>query len=562
MQQTSDGLFCGPKLRIAREFRTLTQSELAKQVFASPALISLLEAGKKKQPQSDLVQAFAKILGFETKFFYGCLRDVLTEDECSFRHRRTTPERIKAQVRAHGTLIALVISRLRSRHLIPAINLPRATASTIDEIELVAQQCREHWKLHRDQPILQIRQVLEDAGITIIDHLVKSKGVDTFSCYGAHTALIFPNEQIQSGADWKFEVAHELGHLVIHRDVRVGNKQTEEAANLFAGALLMPRETFTHEFRELPFSWPHIFELKKRWGVTTAAVLSRAYNIKLIEAVEYRKALKHMSAKAWRDREPHTSQVPRSGRLEEVLKGLGQKATLTLDLPIEKLCAELLFTQDTFREVTGITIVPERTELPGDSLTVSSAPAAILGAEETIVPAPIAGPTSDPVPELYGLETVKPGVTSLFLLRGAYNVDRAQHCGQAERSLGIEIWFPEYIDRPSLRNVERFWVIINRSDIRKTNERFLRSIAADDQIRKKALVATVADESKLIDLFKWVLNEQRTHNFHESTLEYVYHFNPVPLLSDTRKISELVEPPEPPQMSINNSWFDNSRWQY
>jgi Zn-dependent peptidase ImmA (M78 family)/transcriptional regulator with XRE-family HTH domain len=558
VQQTSDGLFCGPKLRIAREFRMLTQSELAKRVFASPALISLLEAGRKKQPQSDLVQAFAKILRFEPKFFYGYLRDVLTEDECSFRHRRTTPERIKAQVRAHGTLIALVISRLRSRHLIPAINLPRTTASTIDEIELVAQKCREHWKLHRDEPILQVRQVLEDAGITIIDHLVKSKEVDTFSCYGAHAALIFPNEQIQSGADWKFEVAHELGHLLIHRDVTVGNKQTEEAANLFAGALLMPSETFTHEFRELPFSWPHIFELKKRWGVTTAAVLSRAYNLKLIEAVEYRKALKHMSAKGWRDRESHTSQVPRSGRLEEVLKGLGQKANLTLDLPIEKLCAELLFTQDTFREVTGITIVPERTELPADSLPASSTPAAILGAEETIVPAPIAGLASG----LHGLETVKPGVKSLFLLRGANNVDRAQHCGQAERSLGIEIWFPEYIDRPSLRNVERFWVIINRSDIPETNERFLRSIAADDQIREKALVATVADESKLIDLFKWVLNEQRAQTFHESTLQYVYGFSPLPLLSNTRKISELVQPPEPPQKHIKDSWFDNSRWQY
>lgn len=225
MQQTTDGLFCGPNLRIAREFRALTQAELAKQVFASPALISLLETGQKKQPQSDLVQALASILRFEPQFFYTCLHDVLTEEECSFRHRRTTPERIKAQVCAHGTLICHVINRLRSRQLIPAINLLRKTASTVDEIELAAERCREHWKLPVDQSIPQIRHVLEDAGITIVDHPVKSKEVDTFSRHGAHTVLIFPNQQIQSSADWNFEVAHELGHLVIHRGVRVGNKQ-------------------------------------------------------------------------------------------------------------------------------------------------------------------------------------------------------------------------------------------------------------------------------------------------------------------------------------------------
>ena len=106
--------FWGERLQIAREFKGLTQKELAGEVSASPSLISLCEKGEKPFPASDLVEAFGEVLGFETLFFYGPVTDVFREEECSFRHRRSTPERLKAKIRAHATLTGMVISRLRS----------------------------------------------------------------------------------------------------------------------------------------------------------------------------------------------------------------------------------------------------------------------------------------------------------------------------------------------------------------------------------------------------------------------------------------------------------------
>jgi hypothetical protein len=86
--------------------------------------------------------------------------------------------------------------------------------------------------------------------------------------------------------------------------------------------------------------------------------VKRAYDLNLLGAVEYRAALKHMSRKGWNKREPHESRPQQSGVFEKVLNGLGQKATLTIDLPIEKLCEQLCFTPATFYEVTGIAIPP------------------------------------------------------------------------------------------------------------------------------------------------------------------------------------------------------------
>ena len=108
-------VFWGKRLGLAREFRGLTQTELGEKIAASCALISLCETGKKRDPASDLIEACGSVLGFAPAFFYGPLDDVFQEHECSFRHRRTAPERLKAQIRAHATLIGLVIEKLPLR---------------------------------------------------------------------------------------------------------------------------------------------------------------------------------------------------------------------------------------------------------------------------------------------------------------------------------------------------------------------------------------------------------------------------------------------------------------
>lgn len=103
-----------------------------------------------------------------------------TDEQYNFRHHKTTPERIKAQIRARATLIDLGITVLRSRQLVPAIDLPTTNASTVQEIKVGADHCREHWKLRQDAPIPQVRKVLEDACVIVVNHLVKSKEADTF----------------------------------------------------------------------------------------------------------------------------------------------------------------------------------------------------------------------------------------------------------------------------------------------------------------------------------------------------------------------------------------------
>jgi Zn-dependent peptidase ImmA (M78 family)/transcriptional regulator with XRE-family HTH domain len=351
----SRDVFWGERLQVAREFRGLTQKVLSEAVSASPALVSLCESGKKNPSSRDLVEAFGAVLGFEPEFFYGEIQDVFREEQCSFRHRRATPERMKSKIRAHATLIGLVITRLKSLFNFPEQDIPQLYASTIEEIEVAAENCRKHWHLGVDGPIMEVGRVLEHAGVVIVSQLSDVQKVDAFSRFGP-TCVIALNQHIKSTSRWHFDIGHECGHLVMHQGIDTGTEETEAAADRFSGAFLMPRSTFAREFRSGSFSWPHIFALKRRWRTSAAAIIKRSYQLGLLGAVEYRKAYKYMAWKKWlTNGEPEEPTFQQPELLSTALGSLGSKVELTL----EGLRKELRFTTETFREVTGTTIPPQ-----------------------------------------------------------------------------------------------------------------------------------------------------------------------------------------------------------
>jgi hypothetical protein len=107
----------------------------------------------------------------------------LVREQCSFRHRRSTPERMKNKVRAHATLLGLVLTRLKSVFRFPEQDIPRITTSVSDaeEIERAAEQCRLHWDIGLDGPIMEVGRVLERAGVVIVPAIGCAEGGCVFA---------------------------------------------------------------------------------------------------------------------------------------------------------------------------------------------------------------------------------------------------------------------------------------------------------------------------------------------------------------------------------------------
>ena len=344
----------GERLRIAREFRQITQRELATRVGASNALISQYEAGLKRYPPADLASAWAEVLGFETGYFFGSPVDAFQREECSFRHQRAATESLKGHVIAHGTLLGVVLAKLREHVRFPKLNLPSFPFNSPDGIETAAERTRTHWGLSLEAPMAQPGRVLENAGVVIVPHIVKSRSVDAFSRQGS-TTVLFLNQAIQSTSRWHFDIGHECGHLVMHAGHMTGSADSEAAADRFASALLMPKRAFSREFggRRSSIPWAHIFELKRHWRVSAAAIIRRAFDLDLIGGVEYRRAYQYMSSRGWRSGgEPDEPEFQQPELLMLALSALGTSVRLTAS----ELCQSIHFTPETFTQVTGFDI--------------------------------------------------------------------------------------------------------------------------------------------------------------------------------------------------------------
>ena len=340
--------FVGARLALARAFQNVTLAKLGADVSASFGLLGHYERGLRKNPPARLVAALANALDVQPGFFFEPLHDPWHDEECSFRRRAATSEGIKKRARAHGTLIDLVLRELAAVNVkIPDYTIPSIAARDPDAIERAAEQCRRAWGIGMG-PIKHIGRVAEGNGVIVIRYLRHADKIDAFARRGDRNIIVL-NTYRTSTSRWVYDVAHELGHFVLHEAVETGSKETETQANLFAGALLLPRRSFAREFAARSFSWAHVMQLKQRWVVSASAIIRRAFELALIHPVAYRQHYQYMSARGWLKREPNEPEFVGP----EWLKSAVALARDRFGVTPAALADRLHLTAETFCAVTG-----------------------------------------------------------------------------------------------------------------------------------------------------------------------------------------------------------------
>jgi Zn-dependent peptidase ImmA (M78 family)/transcriptional regulator with XRE-family HTH domain len=345
--------FNGNNVRLARVFLNMTQHELSKSVSASEATIWQVERGR--EPNEILRDALAIVLGVAPEFFYEPILDELTEKNCNFRKGARAAEKVRKRVLAQGTLFGYVVSYLTSKLKLPSYDVPELSATTPAEIEAAANACRAHWGLGMDTPITHMGRVLERAGV-VLTRLKPDDGVrlDAFSHRGRNggPSFVVLNPIKDCASRGRYDMAHELAHLVLDHHNDLPHREKERRAERFAGAFLLPEKGFRREFRmgRGVTHWPHVFELKQRWKVSAQAILYRALDLRLIDAVEFRRAYKVMSARGWVRNEPHEPPFESPELFRKAMQTMWQRRKIGAD----KVASDLHWSVQTFEDVTGL----------------------------------------------------------------------------------------------------------------------------------------------------------------------------------------------------------------
>jgi Zn-dependent peptidase ImmA (M78 family)/DNA-binding XRE family transcriptional regulator len=319
--QTAAALFDPQRLRLARQLSGLRRLELAELVGVSAAAISQFENGVTR-PRPATLAELALRLNLPVAFFQSNGRPPisLSTDQTFFRSLRRTTQRDRERAAAHAALLAEVTQLVEERVVLPESDVPTdlgmSPNAPLEEVEHVAEVVRARWDLG-EEPIANTVRLLERHGVMVARLPLLTKDVDAFSW------ALEPRPIVVLGSDKgvrersRIDAAHELGHLVLHHaDPEPGNALLERQAQAFAAALLVPASALREEWpREPRIDWHRLLQLKARWGMSFAALLYRARDLRLISPKAYETAMKYMSRRGWRVREPGPPSRPEEPRL-------------------------------------------------------------------------------------------------------------------------------------------------------------------------------------------------------------------------------------------------------
>lgn len=270
--------------------RRLSQVQLASMVGVSPATISKWRAGTQA-PERETLERLAGVVNVSPEWF---TRPTM---------ERTSLPLFRSNASAHVTARAMLTARMEWAQDIaaalmefvdyPELNIPTRHFSdpeqiTPEDIEKAACECRDMWRLGR-VVVEDLALSIESAGIILIREetgIAQIEGLSAWSSILSRPIILLSADK-DNGYRSRFDLAHELGHLVLHKYIQHTKdndryKLMEKQAHHFAGAFLLPAETFASDVR-MPPTLDDLLLLKRRWGVSVAAMIMRLHALGMID---------------------------------------------------------------------------------------------------------------------------------------------------------------------------------------------------------------------------------------------------------------------------------------
>ena len=299
------------RLTQIREARGLSKINLGRLVDRSPSTVTKWENGSHS-PDAEVLAILGQVLNCPLTWFMKPT-SIKENNPIFFRTLSSTAKDLcNASERYMGWLQEASIF-LQEFLDLPSVNIPHLEVDdyrAIDDelIEIMAAKCRKLWGLDI-APVSDLLLIIENAGVICSRFEQGSAVMDGYSQWNEDEKrpyIILATDKDNYYRS-RFDAAHELGHLVLHRYVKrldsINFKPIEDQANKFAACFMLPEESFSVELPPYP-TLENFVSLKTRWGMSAQAMIHRAKSLELISPLEYQRLYKSVSARGWRKGEP------------------------------------------------------------------------------------------------------------------------------------------------------------------------------------------------------------------------------------------------------------------
>lgn len=334
-------MFNSTRFSLARKRRGMKKRELAERIGVSERSVSSYEKGEQ-DPEVGTLKRISEALNFPEKFFFAPDPEELTPDIASFRSMSKMSARQRDSALGAGSIALLLDDWIEQKFNLPAQDfpdlgrepatltvlaaksdfeedIPFPTQKSAQDPEAAAEALRSYWGLG-ELPIKNMVALLESKGIRVYSLAIDAKEVDAFSLWYGGKPLVFLNT-FKSAEHCRFDAAHELGHLALHRHGQAHGPELEREANAFASAFLMPRKSVLANGPKSA-TLPGLVAHKKYWTVSVAALNYRLHALGMTTDWTYRTLCIQIAEAGYRTREPNGAVHEKSILLEKVFSAL------------------------------------------------------------------------------------------------------------------------------------------------------------------------------------------------------------------------------------------------
>ena len=295
------------RIREAREARGLSLEAFAEALGVTKQAVARFESGQaapsgetmrriivaSEQPPSFFVMQRERAANGIFPFWRGLKRMEL-------HHRKRISRRLE--------WAADVVSFLSEYVDLPDVKVPSGDfdveCDSFESAEKAADALRESWGLGRG-PLRDLSSVMELHGFILVRENVDCVDMDAVSAWQFGRPYVLYSADVSSGPRTAFNLAHELGHMILHSSAEVNSDNIiaiEKQADRFASALLLPQETFSREV--LGTSLGHFLFLKEKWGVSIAAMAYRCRELGILNQNQFSYIFRQLNLKMIRKNEP------------------------------------------------------------------------------------------------------------------------------------------------------------------------------------------------------------------------------------------------------------------
>lgn len=299
----------GSMLRLARQKKGFHQKDAAPLLGVEQPLLSRFENGMS-QPNEDFLLRAEKLYEIPRTFFF--LTDTIYGPPVSVHAMWRKKSEVSA--RDMDSIVAdLNIRAMHLRRLLEGVDLrtkadiPSLDIDDYEGPDRVAALVRAHWKVPTG-PVKNLTVLAERAGIVVMQSTMSGASVSgvTFAIPGLPPIVVLNAEQPSDRR--RFTLAHEIGHLVMHR---FPSPTMEQEANEFASSFLMPANDIRPAFLGRKIDISLLGALKQEWRVSMSSLLMKAASLGFLTEGQQTYLWKQFNILKIRLREPAQFDFPR-----------------------------------------------------------------------------------------------------------------------------------------------------------------------------------------------------------------------------------------------------------